>query len=66
MWVALSPRARLGVVAVWRLELFVALGLELWLSNTRYGIQTSGSESAVVLHPHRVRAWTSAGVAVRI
>ena len=62
----LGPRGRFAVVAVWRLELFVQVGAEFWLSAVRYAVDTAGGQSVVVVQPRRVRAHAGAGVAVRI
>ncbi len=63
---ALALRARGSVVAVWRLEVFVAIGLEVWLSQVEYGIESPTGDTDVVLEPHRVRGTATAGVAVRL
>ncbi len=62
----LGPRGRLAVVAAWRVELYLQVGVEFWLSTVRYAIQRPDGSLPVVLQPRRVRAHTGAGVAVRI
>ena len=59
-------RARASVVAVWRLEIFAALGLEVWLSQVRYAVEDRTGAVETVLSPRRVRAIVAAGVAVRL
>jgi hypothetical protein len=63
---ALGPRGRLAVVAAWRVEVYVQVGMEVWLGRIRYAVQTPEGATAVVLQPRRVRAHTGAGIAVRL
>jgi hypothetical protein len=62
----LGPRGRVAVVAAWRVELFVQVGVEFWLAAVRYAVETGAADGPVVLQPRRVRAHTGAGIAVRI
>lgn len=63
---AITARVRGSVLAVWRLEVFAAIGVEAWLSDVRYAVETRDGELGVVLTPRRVRATVAAGVAVRL
>lgn len=63
---ALALRARGSVVAVWRLEVFAAIGLEVWLSKIEYAVESPTGDTDVVLAPHRVRATATAGLALRL
>lgn len=62
----LAAGLRLGVVSIWRLELFVAPRAELWLSQTRYGIIGADGLTRVVADPRRLRATVAIGVAARL
>ena len=63
---ALAPRGRIGVIVVWRVEIFAAVAVEAWLSNVRHAVATASGDVREVLSPRRIRATTSAGVAVRL
>jgi hypothetical protein len=64
--VGLGPRARVALIAVWRLEVFAQVGVEFWLSRVRYAVQTASGATREVLSPRRVRATAGAGLAVRL
>lgn len=62
----LAAGLRLGVVALWRLELFVLPRAEVWLWQTRYGVTDQDGTTRIVIDPRRFRASLVLGVAVRI
>lgn len=62
----LAAGLRLGVVAVWRLELFILPRAEVWLWQTRYGVTNAEGTTRVVIDPRRFRASVVLGVAARI
>lgn len=64
--IGLGPRARLSVFLVWRLELFVGVGMEVWLREFRYELELDDGSRARMVDPWRVRAWTVAGLVARI
>lgn len=63
---ALAALGRIGVIAVWRLEVFTSLGLQAWVVQPRYGVVSPGEAPRVALRPDRLRAIVSAGLALRI